>query len=201
MMVIPVIEILRIGKGVLHVSCRSACKPSLKSHNIVWILHRQRFERQGVKRRKKRRVHADSQRECQDRHGCESGALRQHSQAVAHIGPNRFQPEPAALFTAFFFVFLVTAEFDARPALGFRTGQAGPLQIVRTILHVAPQLLFRVVFYARTMQQRVDRRPKQGQQAHTSSGRVLRAVAIAAARRFQPSASCCRRFRPAEVSS
>ena len=54
MMVIPVIEILRIGKGVLHVSCRSACKPSLKSHNIVWILHRQRFERQGVKRRKKR---------------------------------------------------------------------------------------------------------------------------------------------------
>src|SRR5207253_9265399 len=107
----------------------------------------------------------------------------------------------AAGLAAFFLEFSMPAELDARPPLRFRASQARMLQVIGAVLHVCAQLLVRIVLDAPAVDQRSDERAKRRQQVHISSGCVLSADAIAAARRFQPSACWRRRLRPAGVSS
>src|SRR2546429_8281532 len=70
------------------------------------------------------------------------------------------------------------------------------LQVIGAVLHVCAQLLVRIVLDAPAVDQRSDERAKRRQQVHISSGCVLSADAIAAARRFPPSACWRRRLRP-----
>src|SRR5438105_3927626 len=107
----------------------------------------------------------------------------------------------ALRFADFFLVFLVSAELDPGASLGFRARDAGTLEIIGAILDVRTQLLFHLSLDLGTVEQRRHDRTKRGEDPHISSGCALSAEAIAATRRFQPSSSWRKRFRPAAVSS
>ena len=80
-------------------------------------------------------------------------------------------------------------------SLAMRSRKAGAILDVRT------QLLFHLSLDLGTVEQRRHDRTKRGEDPHISSGCALSAEAIAATRRFQPSSSWRKRFRPAAVSS
>ena len=82
--------------------------------------------------------------------GGESGGFPQHARAKAQVLQQYFHDARSQHVSAFFFKFLVGAEFDARAALRFRARQAGALEVVRAILHVCPQLFVCFVLHVPT---------------------------------------------------
>ena len=146
-------------------------------------------------------VGSDAEGQRENSHRRNQRRTPENTQRVAAVLYKDLHQVSAAGFAALFPEFFMPAELDARPPLRFRASQARMLQVIGAVLHVCAQLLVRIVLDAPAVDQRSDERAKRRQQAHISSGCVLSADAIAAARRFQPSACWRRRLRPAGVSS
>src|SRR5262249_3734743 len=83
---------------------------SLKHHEPIRFLVRQRVKQSGVHDAEEGRVRAKAERQRDDGNQREAGVLEQHSRAIAQVLPERFYPSPAANVIAEFSVPAPVAE-------------------------------------------------------------------------------------------
>ena len=168
---------------------------------MLRILNGQIAKEHGVDQGENRGVGANAEGENEDGDGSEARRFAQHPQGVAQVLNQGFKEMRALRFADFFLELLVAAELNSSTSLRLCTRNARALKIIGAILDVRAQLLFQFVLDQGTVEQRRNDRTKRGEDPHISSGCALSAEAIAATRRFQPSSSWRKRFRPAVVSS
>ena len=121
-----------------------------KANQLRSVRNGQIAEHQTIEQRERCRVRPDPERERENGDGGEAGGFPQHARAKAQVLQQYFHDARSQHVSAFFFKFLVGAEFDARAALRFRARQAGALEVVRAILHVCPQLFVCFVLHVPT---------------------------------------------------
>ena len=127
------------------------------------------------------------------------GVLRSNRAAWRSCLAQFVEGVEAARFAAVFLDAVQAAELDAGAPCRFLRRHAGAHQVVRVLLDVKPQLLgHSLLEIAAGTSARAG--VSEGGSRYTSSGVVLKAVAIAEASRFQPAVSSRRRRRPATVS-
>ncbi len=173
----------------------------LEKNKVLRILDGKRSEHDGIDEAEDGGVSADAESESEHGDGGEAGGSAQHAQGVAQVLNQRFKEMRALGFAAFFLELLVAAELEPGASPGVCMRNPGTLEVIGAILDVRTQFLFHLLVNPRPMKERRNDRTERGEDPHISSGWALSAEAIAATRRFQPSSSWRKRFRPAVVSS
>ena len=168
-------------------------------HQAIGIAIGQRAEKSCVHHRVDRGVGADAQGQRDHGGGGEAGGPSQGPRRQAKIAAQVVEQAQVARFTALFLVRLDRPELQSGLSLGFRSRQAAPGQIVGADLDVGAKLLFHVPLEPRAADESVEPRAQARPHGHASSALARNAAAIADTRRFQPSVSSWRRFRPAPV--